>query len=71
MTTNFPQVGDLVRIRVETIDNLGAHVKLLDYANTPGFMLRSESRKAKVNYEYQVRAKRVDPVGRFIDLEMI
>lgn len=71
MATNFPQVGDLVRVRVESTDDFGTNVKLLDYGDAPGFMLRSESKKAKVTQEYRVRVKRVDPVRRFLDLEMI
>jgi len=73
----FPEVDDLVMVRVKSIDEMGAYVSLLEYNNIEGMILLSElSRRRirsigkllRVGRQETVVVLRVDKEKGYIDL---
>jgi translation initiation factor 2 subunit 1 len=73
----YPEVDDLVMVRVKSITEIGAYVSLLEYDNSEGLILSSElSRKRirsisqliRVGRTEAVVVLRVDPEKGYVDL---
>lgn len=73
----FPEVDDLVMVKVNRIADLGAYVSLLEYNNMEGMILLSEVSKRRfrsvnklirVGRHEVVMVLRVDPKKGYIDL---
>lgn len=73
----FPEVDDLVMVKVNRIADLGAYVSLLEYNNMEGMILLSELSKRRfrsvnklirVGRHEVVMVLRVDPKKGYIDL---
>mmetsp|Transcript_9030 Transcript_9030/g.25303 ORF Transcript_9030/g.25303 Transcript_9030/m.25303 type:complete len:294 (-) Transcript_9030:63-944(-) len=73
----FPDVDDLVMVRVTRVTDIGAYVNLLEYNNKEGIILlsnlsrkriRSVNRHIRVNKVEVLQVLRVDPDKGYIDL---
>lgn len=73
----FPEVDELVMVKVQRIAEMGAYVSLLEYNNLEGMILmnelskrrfRSVTKLIKVGRLEVVMVLRVDPVKGYIDL---
>eukprot|EP00761_Pharyngomonas_kirbyi_P012414 gb/GECH01012441.1/.p1 GENE.gb/GECH01012441.1/~~gb/GECH01012441.1/.p1 ORF type:complete len:304 (+),score=64.24 gb/GECH01012441.1/:1-912(+) len=73
----YPEVDDLVMIKVKSVDEMGAYVSLLEYGNIEGMILLSElsrsrirsiSKLVRVGRQEVVVVLRVDKEKGYIDL---
>ncbi|ODN97932.1 hypothetical protein I350_07568 [Cryptococcus amylolentus CBS 6273] len=74
---NYPEVDQLVMVQVQSIEDMGAYVKLLEYDNIEGMILLSELSRRRIRSVQKlirvgrnevVVVMRVDPDKGYIDL---